>query len=255
MTFAVADGLEIIKVDFEGSELTNLAVDDIPMTGTIWEGNQKSVTFENQSNGVKINTIAVTVAYTRNVTKDEYGTICLPYGSSNYSGAEFYEVAWLRENAGLYLDEIEVGTALEAGKPYIFKATENELVVVYEGDAKDKPVKGKNGLTGTFSDIAANNTILEGNYIIAENKIWICGAGCWLNANRAYIMKSGLPTTEQALIPGRRRVCMGENAATGVDNLMESGVISAEQATKLLINGQLIIIRNGEKYNVQGQKL
>ena len=255
LTFAVADGLEIIKVDFEGSELTNLAVDDIPMTGTIWEGNQKSVTFENQSNGVKINTIAVTVAYTRNVTKDEYGTICLPYGSSNYSGAEFYEVAWLRENAGLYLDEIEVGTALEAGKPYIFKATENELVVVYEGDAKDKPVKGKNGLTGTFSDIAANNTILEGNYIIAENKIWICGAGCWLNANRAYIMKSGLPTTEQALIPGRRRVCMGENAATGVDNLMESGVISAEQATKLLINGQLIIIRNGEKYNVQGQKL
>ena len=252
--FSVSGDVYIRKIVFNGNDLQHLSSVSGELKGNTWTGKEQEVSFS-VGGTVHIYTISFALEYSRTVTPGDFGTICLPYGSSNYSGAEFYEVAWLRENAGLYLDEIEVGTALEAGKPYIFKATENELVVVYEGDAKDKPVEGKNGLTGTFSDIAVDNTILEGNYIIAENQIWICGTGCWLNANRAYIMKSGLPTTEQALIPGRRRVCMGENAATGVDNLMESGVISAEQATKLLINGQLIIIRNGEKYNVQGQKL
>jgi hypothetical protein len=56
-------------------------------------------------------------------------------------------------------------------------------------------------------------------------------------------------------MPGRRRVAMGvtgENEATGVDNITENGVIAPK---KLIENGQLIIIRDGVKYNVQGQRL
>ena len=187
--------------------------------------------------------------YTRDVTPDNYGTICLPYASSDYSGAEFYEVSSLEVGKGLWLDELAAGTALAAGKPYIFKATADKIVVAYEGAKQGSPVAGVGGLTGTFTDIAAN-TVLVGHYIIADNKIWIANDQNTLPANRAYIANT-VPTTEQPQLPGRRRVCMGENATTGFDQI----VAPEGKAIKVIENGQLIIIRDGVKYNIQGQKL
>ena len=190
------------------------------------------------------------VVYTRTVTNGNYGTICLPYASSNYSGAEFYEVSWLKAETGLYLDQLAAGTALEAGKPYIFRATSTEIKVTCTGAAVAEPAAGANGLTGTFDDIATGDAALDGNYIIAQNQIWVAGANNSLPANRAYINKDDVPTTEQPKLAGRRRVCMGENAATGLND-----ITNGENATiKVIENGQLFIIRNGEKYNVQGQK-
>ena len=189
--------------------------------------------------------------YTRTVTPGNYGTICLPYASSNYTGMELYEVSWLKEGTGLYLDQLAVGAQLVAGKPYIFKATDSEITVTYTGEAVAAPVAGAKGLTGTFTDIATGDAALVGNYIIAQNQIWIAGADNSLPANRAYINALLVPKTEQAKLPGRRRVCMGENAATGLDN-----ITNGENTTiKVIENGQLFIIRNGEKFNAQGQKL
>ena len=189
--------------------------------------------------------------YTRTTTIDSYGTICLPFGSDDYSGAEFYEVAYLVEGTGLWLDQLAAGDQLVAGKPYIFKATATELVVVSNATEVEDPVDGAKGLTGTFTDIATGDAALVGNYIIAQNQIWIAGAGNSLPANRAYINALLVPKTEQAKLPGRRRVQMGENAATGLDNITngENTVI------KTIENGQLIIIRNGEKFNAQGVRL
>ena len=189
------------------------------------------------------------IVYTREVTKDYYGTICLPYASASTSGATFFEVSWLKEGVALYLDELAAGTALEAGKPYIFRATSTEIKVTCKGAAVADPVAGANGLTGTFTDIAAGG--VKDDYIIAQNQIWVANESNYVNAYRAYIKKNLLPTTEQAQLPGRRRVCMGENAATGFDNI----VAPEGQAVKVIENGQLIIIRDGVKYNVQGQKL
>ncbi|MBR5827898.1 MAG: hypothetical protein IKY49_01505, partial [Paludibacteraceae bacterium] len=91
-------------------------------------------------NAVESSVYTVTVSesgYTRAVTNGNYGTICLPYGSSSYAGAEFYEIAYAEikngDATGLYLDQLEEGAALVAGKPYIFKATADELTVSYEG--------------------------------------------------------------------------------------------------------------------------
>ena len=199
--------------------------------------------------------------YTRSVTNGNYGTICLPYGSSDYTGAEFYEIAYLQlasngiTPANIYLDQV---TTLEAGKPYIFKATADELVVYYEGAEALAPMAGKAGLTGTFEAIPSTNDILEGNYMIAQNKFWLCAAGCWLDANRAYIEHDALhaSTTPVAPMSGRRRVSMGaagENAATGSEDIMMP--ISNSKTMKIIENGQVIIIRDGEKYNMQGMKI
>jgi hypothetical protein len=184
----------------------------------------------------------------------------LPYASSNHTGAEFYEIAYLELASHgstpktLYLDEVT--TPLQAGKPYIFRATSNKLIVHYEGEKALSTINGNAGLTGTFEDIPLGNSILEGNYMIAQNKFWLCGPECSLRANRAYIERDALhdSTTPVAPMPGRRRVSMGaagENAATGSEEMM----IPIDQTIKIIEDGQLIIIRDGEKYNVHGMKL
>ena len=195
-------------------------------------------------------------AYTRTVTLGNYGTICIPYASSSYSGAEFYEVSWLQKNGetpvNLYLDQLADGNQLVAGKPYIFRATSTEIKVTCTGAAVAEPAAGANGLTGSFDAIPAGG-VLTGNYVVAQNKFWTATADAYAAANRAYIDASDVPDSEQKQIPGRRRVALGtsgENAETGIDN-----IITTDAPVKVIENGQLIIIRNGEKFNVQGQKL
>ena len=190
----------------------------------------------------------IAAVYLRDVT-NTWGTICLPHASTSFSGAKFYEVSSLDPTKGLWLDEIEAGTQLVAGKPYVFEATASTIKVTYTDAAVAAPVAGAKGLTGTFTDIAAAaGSVLVGNYIIAQNAVHVATASNDLPAYRAYIANT-VPTTEQPQLPGRRRVCMGENAATGLDQI----VAPEGQAVKAIVNGQLIIIRDGVKYNVQGQ--
>ena len=241
------------------------------------EGYFKNYSTKNASNGVAIDATysslpvvtapvyATGDAYGRTVTAGDYGTICIPFGSNvgDYTGAEFYEISWMEMDGatpkGIWLDQ--VNDALTAGKPYIFKATATELAVIGNGTTAVSPVTGVAGLTGTFSLIQDLETsdlsnTLEGNYMISGNAFLQCGTGCWLNANRAYIDATIIAnhTTKKEKIPGRRRVCLGEtgeNTATGLDNI----TAPEGQAIKVIENGQLIIIRGGEKFNVQGQRL
>ena len=121
----------------------------------------------NNYNAIESSTYTITVeesGYTRIVTNGNYGTICLPYGSSNYEGAEFYDIAYPKikngDATGLYLDQLEEGAALVAGKPYIFKATADLLVVTYEAAKVTTPVANEAGLTGTLVDIPAGVAVV-----------------------------------------------------------------------------------------------
>ena len=187
--------------------------------------------------------------YTRSVTLDHYGTICLPYGSTEYSGATFFEIAY-QETGKVYIDEV---VELEAGVPYIFQAKSATLTVTCEGEAV-ADAGSANGLYGTFTEIAdvAAHTSNEG-YILTNNSIRLCEANCKVPANRAYIVLDEISTEQTPAPVNRRRISMsvhGENGTTGLDNIM-----TTDAPVKAIENGQLIIIRNGEKYNVQGQKL
>ena len=211
-------------------------------------------------------TLATTLdltTYTRTLTNGNFGTICLPYGSSYYTGAKFYEISWMKMRGttpeGIYLDEVI--EPLIAGKPYIFKATSNILTVYANTDAVNEPIPGEAGLTGTFEPISTDNTILEGNYMIAQNKFWLCGAGCSLSENRAYINAEIISqhTTEKQEIPGRRRISMGaagENGTTGVDNLTEDATIQPNaHGTYDVLGRQLKEPTVAGFYIINGQKV
>ena len=205
--------------------------------------------------GQSVRLAKVTDVYTRTVTPGNYGTICLPYAVNNYTGATFYEVAG-KEGNKIVFDEV---TELEAGKPYIFMAEAAEIRLVQVGEEYTGSAKLHNSLQGTFTQIdPAVDNILVGNYMLVNNIIKKCGKNCGLNAYRAYFVADelenslGAPSASQA--PGRRRISLNvtsENTTTGLDNIT-NGV---DTTIKVIENGQLIIIRNGEKFNAQGQKL
>ena len=191
--------------------------------------------------------------YTRTVTPGNYGTICLPYASASTSGAYFYEVVGKETTTGaegVYLASVN---SLKAGVPYIFEATAGTITVTYQG-APIAEAGTANGLIGTFT----NETIVpEGAYILHQNAFRTSNDPAnpnKVNAYRAYLnldaVEGGAPTQ----MPGRRYIGMsvqGENAETGFENI----TAPEGQATKVISNGQLIIIRDGEMYNAQGQRL
>ena len=198
--------------------------------------------------------------YIRDVTNGRYGTICLPYGSSNMTGAIFYEVAYLNESTmRVFMDEV---TELEAGKPYIFLPTSSQIKVVYQGEKADE-AGDNNGLYGTFTDMADGpaGTVgnkLEGNYMLSNNQIIKCLGKCKLPAYRAYIKLEEISTTEPALMPGCRRVALdvqGGNEATGVDNLTEDGVVPAMEGTYDVLGRKMNEPKNTGFYIVNGKKV
>ncbi len=236
-TITIADNVATIKA--EGSSNRN------------WiRYNSNSTIFSCYTSGQQdIALYAKVPEHSRSTSAGRYGTICLPGNIVKCLGATLYEVAGKDGNKVIF-DEV---LTPEAGMPYIFLA-HNAEVLFYCGDQTDA-AGNHNSLYGTFSVL--QDAQLDGMYIVQNNKIVKCAAtGCGVAENRAYFNGGELEALESAPapMPGRRRITMGtesENTATGTED-----VIAPEgQTLKLIENGQLIIIRDGVKYNVQGQKL
>ena len=181
------------------------------------------------------------------------GTICLPNNIIKCEGAALYEVAGKEGNKVIF-DEVANPVA---GMPYIFIANQ-EVVKFFCGADEAARAGNYNSLQGTFEQIDPKETNdLTSNYVLYNNIIKKCGANCGLLSNRAYFLADeleslGAPSASQ--VPGRRRISLdvqSENATTNHENIFNS-----ESCTvKILENGQLFIISNGEKFNAQGHKL
>ena len=189
--------------------------------------------------------------YTRVVTNGNYGTICLPKAGKMY-GATLFEIADFA-NGMIYVDEVE-GGVMEAGKPYIFQATSAQLNVYYTSAAIEETAGVANGLHGFYdlSDPTAVCTLPQddGYYILYQNQYWlVSGRDAYINNYRAYIRVDEINYVAPA--PGRRRVAMnvnGEQTATGINELN-----AVEAPVKMIIDGQLYILRGEKLYNVNGQ--
>ena len=194
--------------------------------------------------------------YTRDVTEGRYGTICLPNGGVMV-GAEIFEIAYYGETSKkIFLDNIPSGEMV-AGRPYIFLPKEGatQLAVFYTDEA-NASAGSHNGLIGFIGDAADEYFYIPagaGNYILQNNlyREVLAGGQARILSNRAYIKLSAINPTEPALAPGRRRVAMGvqsEQVATGCENLNVS-----DKPVKMIIDGQLFIIRGEKMYDAKGQ--
>ena len=183
------------------------------------------------------------------------GTVCVPNNVAieDIQGATFYELQGRDyTNYGkLAFDEIISG-GLEAGVPYVFLAHGDKLVLFYGETSEPAPVDKGNGMYGTFTD----QTLTELNdvYYFAQKALWGCADLTSLSvpANRAYVKLSEVGSADPNPAPGRRRISMavnGEQIATGIEN---TG-FESEAPRKVLINGELFIIRGEKMYDAKGQ--
>lgn len=199
--------------------------------------------------------------YVRNVTSGDYGTICLPYAvaAEDMAGAEFFSIAGKvlkdGEPQSIVLNQV---TTLEAGVPYIFSATSDKLIVAYSGKAVAEAGES-NGLVGSFE----GQGVAEGMYLIsAQNKVQLCGKGCKISGNRAYIDMDKVPEhsgevgVNQRLISFEDATGISETMVEGglVDVYTLSGVevrhqVNESEATQGLPQG--IYIVNGKKVVVK----
>ena len=182
---------------------------------------------------------------------NRYYTICLGKNVTAATGAMFWNLKNRNEaETEVYLEEVTL--PLEAGKPYIFQASAETLNVTYGDEEANSPVEN-GALRGTFEnlDAAALAAKADKVYILINNSIRPAGSENSLSANRAYINYDALTVGTPAPAPGRRvrAIPMQPQVATGIEDVQGDNV----QSTKVLINGQLFILRGEKMYDATGR--
>lgn len=193
-----------------------------------------------------ISQAAPTSTYTRDVKPDNWGTICLPWTSIALEGATFYNVLGTKDQTqGIALEPI---TQLEAGKPYVFKATSNKIIVTYDSKEppKQEPIDAGNHIIGSFTECP----VTPGMYIIYENLLYKAGTDVSISANCAYFDADAMTPFVQSQAPARVVFFGGSQSPTGLE--VQDARCTMHDG-KFLINGQFVIIRDNRMYNAQGQ--
>ena len=199
----------------------------------------------------------------RSFTAGRYYTICIPVGSWNDElklafGAD-YEL-WKMTSAEQNGDAIDLnfdqinGQSFHAGWPYIIKpSVDVQNPVLYNEKTIANSTYNNTqsfdaaDFIGTFykSEIPAgeNNLYLQNNnlYYSESSNTTIKGTRAWIRL-----------TQQEGSAPARARIVMGGKVATDI-NLVNGELVNG--TVKAIENGQLILIRDGKKYNVMGARL
>ena len=211
------------------------------------------------------------VTMLRPLNRDGYfATLCLPFNmsaaqiaESSLHGAEIKEFVDAEVVAGVINVVFSPVTEIEAGKPYFVKYTNPELL----GDALDRldfmevtinnvtpQTIEHNGvqMIGTFvpKAVSAQTSATDGEGVLflgASNTLFYPNAAGNIKPFRAYFhLTGGKAGAPRKGMPAR--IVERQNAPTGVDNATNNA-----QYTKRVENGQLVIERNGVRYNAAGQ--
>ena len=197
----------------------------------------------------------ITDTYTREVTNGNYGTICLPYGCDDISsvGAIFFSVAGkVMDDSALQEIVLNEVSSLEAGKPYIFYATSDQLNIPLSGEQATE-AGSENGLIGCYTVTKVTKSVYY--FILKDNKLY-CAKGhtYYAGENRAYVRIDEMSEFDgSAAAPGKRQVRMAveqEQTATGMEDVVMQG-----SNGKIIRDGQLYIYHNGQVYDVMGRMM
>ena len=185
-------------------------------------------------------------SYTRDVASVKWGTICLP-NTATITGAQLYSIAGKDKDedpSALYLTEVK-GTAA-AGTPYIFKPTASVINAYYTGDAATE-AGSANGLIGSFT----GTSIEEGKYLLSKGEIVLCGTGCSIAANRAYIDMSKVRVVNGEEAGVKLNIGGGEDGISSLDAAAEGAVIYDLSGRRVSKTVKGLYIINGKKVSVK----
>ena len=267
-TFANTLGVNFKKIvlsgaaeTFNGKESTGWVINDDKSTIT-WEGNAASVSIWETLNFIGpiiVNEVEFTLeggeptpqpAEDVDITPNVDPQHANVYYSTFFDSSVKYELpagveAYVADLSGanLLLTKIaEAGEVIPANVAVILKSTVTPFTLTVS-DADAVTFTATNDLQGSDTQIAtpANCYVLAGTDGVVGFYHYTAAN---LNAHKAYVVYSG---SNQA----PRRMPFIFDQATGVENVQGDNV----QSTKVIENGQLIIIRNGVRYNAAGQNV
>ncbi|MBQ9202955.1 MAG: starch-binding protein [Prevotella sp.] len=189
------------------------------------------------------------VGYTRSVTADNFGTICLPFAATVTGATVFKITGQVMTDGNLSAINLESVDELEAGKAYIFKATDATLTATYSGTYT--AASAGYGMMGNLSANAV--TVPQGNYVVGtDNKLHkVTGDGVTVGQNKGYI------TLEEIAVVGARAMnfISFDDEATGINSVNRETINNNEyfnlagqriaQPTKglYIVNGKKVVIR------------
>lgn len=198
----------------------------------------------------------VDVNLTRSLlTNESFNTICLPFALSNAQLEEVFGVGYdLEELTGSSLagDELTLSfdqvTSLEAGKPYLLQPSVEVTNPSFEGvtigatapvDIETSLIDFKGTFYPTELEVGNHNILCLG----ASNSLFWPNTSNPIKGFRAYFEVKGDAKKAKAA-----RIVKKEDQAQAIDNIENSN-----PAQKRILNGQLVIEKNGTLYNAQGQ--
>ena len=196
------------------------------------------------------------VGHEREVIVGDLGTVCLP-NACIARGVAVYDYQGANETGKIVFDELAADEVMEAGKPYLFQVKETNARFFYTiEEAVGTPdnsmaLKGNLGEAITFQPGSAE---AEHVYFVKEHAFWMAkNTGVRIGQYRCYLQMDEVePVSSPSPAPGRRRIVMGvqgEQVATGMESIQPSEI----SIQKVLINGQLLILRGEKMYDATGR--
>jgi len=193
--------------------------------------------------------------YPRLVANNGWATICFPwkFETSTTGVASLYKLTAIN-SAGtqVALDAVAMADAV-AGVPYIFQSNSTEAKQVFKYIPTNKVlapvVEGTNGLNGVFAD----STLTEQKWVITNNAVTPAAAGSFVGQYRCFIDLGATPVDDAVFtqqVPGRR-IFNVKNTPTELEDVNAN--VNANR--KVMIDGKLIIMKDGKMFNAQGAQL
>ena len=183
---------------------------------------------------------------------NNWASFCAPQDVELPSGVYAYVADIVRDEEGdedvLYINKVENSAIPANTGVFLYSETDGDYQLPYTLGA---PAIANNLFTGTVARTANPSTDTESGttYSLYDDNGTVClvrYTGAYIPANKAYLNYGG---GGRAAAP-RMRVHVGPyNTPTAIDEVQST----TSQTNKRFENGQLIIIRDGVKYNVQGQ--
>lgn len=190
---------------------------------------------------------------------NKWGTICVPFNLKSNENIQFYNVS----SIGYGVLNVETVTEVAAGVPAIFKklAPEATISVTTEGAtvvAAPVEVEAESGvyvkLVGTFKDVTINGE----NETLAADKCFYIKTDQFWNGNGSFNVKAFRAYVEDlSAIGGARLTIRIDGEDPTAINAIEAAEAEAGALKdgKYLINGKVVLVKNGVKYNANGQIL
>lgn len=215
---------------------------------------------DNSSILAEYDAINLNVNLTRSWVADGYySTLCLPFNLSSSevsslfgAGTELATLASSSLDGDIINLVFESASSIQAGKPYLIKPANNAVNPFFNS------VSVANGITDIATDYVDFKGTLSPTYLESDEDILFLGAGNTLgwplaagniNGMRAYFHIHDLPAGAPALRHARF-IAPDQSMPSALDE-----TTTDKQVRKHMENGQLIIIRDGKRYNALGAEL